>query len=108
VSREVRACADHGHRSGTLQDPPVQRFLSGHVFQERHSGPPSCIPHATSLAPVLDELFDDGPAPMGREAPEAIALLGAVWLLPILALLVGLPIVAVIRVIAAAFRLFLD
>jgi hypothetical protein len=39
---------------------------------------------------------------------DAIALLGLVWLLPILILLVGLPIVAGIRVIAAAVRLFLD
>jgi hypothetical protein len=46
----------------------VQRFLSGQVFQERLSGPPSCIPRATSLASLLDELFGDGPAPMGREA----------------------------------------
>jgi hypothetical protein len=36
---------------------------------------------------------------------DAIALLGLVWLLPIVILLVGLPIVVVIRVIAAAVGL---
>jgi hypothetical protein len=38
---------------------------------------------------------------------DAIALLGLVWLLPIVMLLVGVPIVAVIRAIAAAIRLLL-
>jgi hypothetical protein len=39
---------------------------------------------------------------------DAIALLGLVWLLPIVILLIGLPIVVVVRLIAAAFRLFLE
>jgi hypothetical protein len=55
VARRVGAGANDGHRSGALQDAPMERFLSGHVLHERLSRPRSCIPRATSLTSPLDD-----------------------------------------------------
>ena len=38
-------------------------------------------------------------------AADAVVLIGLVWLLPIVILLIGLPVVVLVRLIAAAIRL---